>query len=253
MSLILGIDEAGRGPLIGPMIIAGTAVPEDDFESLLEMGVKDSKKLSREKLISLFTGLKKNYVLTLSAPHLHNKLMGGYRKVLTISAEEIDNSGKSLNTLTKEKTVLIIASLILQIRNTQKIKKVYLDCPEQNTYAYASEIEFLLKRDNEYLPYIPEIIAEHKADENHVPVSLASIFAKHQREASMLSIRAAYKDRGDCGSGYTSDQKTIYFLRDNLGEAGVDAVFRHSWATYRRMKALLGSGEIVRKKRIRKD
>ena len=42
---ICGIDEAGRGPLAGPVVIAGVIMPED---SMIE-GVNDSKKVSEKK------------------------------------------------------------------------------------------------------------------------------------------------------------------------------------------------------------
>ena len=46
---ILGIDEAGRGPVIGPMVICGIALWERDISELVKIGVKDSKLLSRKK------------------------------------------------------------------------------------------------------------------------------------------------------------------------------------------------------------
>lgn len=51
---VCGIDEAGRGPLMGPLVIAGVVLPEGMHDLLRELGVKDSKKiLSREKRESL--------------------------------------------------------------------------------------------------------------------------------------------------------------------------------------------------------
>ena len=41
---IMGVDEAGRGPVLGPMVIGGIVVPEKMNPVLERMGVKDSKK-----------------------------------------------------------------------------------------------------------------------------------------------------------------------------------------------------------------
>lgn len=46
---VLGIDEAGRGPVIGPLVVAGVMIPERKFSILRKMGVKDSKKLTPER------------------------------------------------------------------------------------------------------------------------------------------------------------------------------------------------------------
>ena len=45
----IGIDEAGRGPAIGPLVVCALAMPESEKEILKSIGVKDSKKISRQK------------------------------------------------------------------------------------------------------------------------------------------------------------------------------------------------------------
>ena len=50
---VCGVDDAGRGPVIGPLIIAGVLVEEEKVSELKELGVRDSKTLpavKREKL-----------------------------------------------------------------------------------------------------------------------------------------------------------------------------------------------------------
>ena len=46
---VAGIDEAGRGPAMGPMAMAIVSVKKSDEFKLRTMGVKDSKKLSAKK------------------------------------------------------------------------------------------------------------------------------------------------------------------------------------------------------------
>ncbi|MHC1590517.1 MAG: ribonuclease HII, partial [Candidatus Helarchaeales archaeon] len=46
MVIVAGIDEAGRGPVCGPMVMAIVAVSEEQLDLLSELGVRDSKKIS---------------------------------------------------------------------------------------------------------------------------------------------------------------------------------------------------------------
>ena len=55
---ILGIDEAGRGPVIGPLIIAGVMIEEGEEYKI--DGVKDSKLLAHKKRIELDKKIKEN-------------------------------------------------------------------------------------------------------------------------------------------------------------------------------------------------
>ena len=55
---IIGVDEAGRGPVIGPLVVAALAIPPDDIEKLSKLQVKDSKELSpneRLRICLLYT------------------------------------------------------------------------------------------------------------------------------------------------------------------------------------------------------
>ena len=52
--LVAGADEAGRGPVIGPMVIAGVAVEESRIKELESLGVKDSKQLTKSQRKKLF-------------------------------------------------------------------------------------------------------------------------------------------------------------------------------------------------------
>jgi len=64
MATILGIDEAGRGPVIGPMVMCGVVVEECLVERLRALGVKDSKLLTseeREKIYPQILALVKSY------------------------------------------------------------------------------------------------------------------------------------------------------------------------------------------------
>ena len=58
MKLVCGIDEAGRGPVIGPLVIAGVVVNKEGLDKLKEIEVKDSKLLPHRKRIELSKKIK---------------------------------------------------------------------------------------------------------------------------------------------------------------------------------------------------
>ena len=57
--IIAGVDEAGRGSVLGPLFVAGVSIDEKDAKRLQELGVKDSKLLSPEKRVKLYREIRK--------------------------------------------------------------------------------------------------------------------------------------------------------------------------------------------------
>lgn len=199
---ILGIDEAGRGPVIGPMIIAGAMIDEKDIEKLSEM--KDSKLLPHKKRIELAGKIKK---------------VCKYH-IIEVSPEVIDaaifSNELNLNWLEAYKQAEII--------NELKPDKVFVDCPSINTKSFEEYLRNLLN--NKKI----ELVVEHKADFNYKIVSAASILAKVKREEAMDQIRGKY---GETGAGYPADPKTKLFLQKNWSK--YPEIFRKSWSTYKKM------------------
>ncbi|MBM3232724.1 ribonuclease HII [Candidatus Pacearchaeota archaeon] len=209
--LILGIDDAGRGPLIGPMMLAGVLIEERDERILKEEGVADSKKLTHLVRMKLADIIKD------SAKGWH---------VVSTSADQIDhalNNGINLNTLEAMKTAEIINKL-----NSGKEKiKVIVDCPSTNTRAWkATLIGYISKAEN------LDIYCEHKADANYPSVSAASILAKVAREEAIEKLQKEY---GDMGSGYPSDPYTIAFLKKHGKRLKDTGIFRTTWATWKQI------------------
>ncbi len=202
--LICGIDEAGRGPIIGPMVMAGALFSEEDEKKLKAMGVKDSKLLlpkERERLFDDIREIAKDSV------------------ILIIGPEEIDDAvqgkeGLNLNRLEAKKTA--------EILNALKPNVAYVDCPSNNTSAYnrllGSQLTFKPKK----------LITEHKADTRYVAVGAASILAKVTRDREIEKIKE--KIGKDFGSGYLSDQKTVAFFDKHHHD--YPHLFRKSWAPY---------------------
>ena len=152
MSLILGIDEAGRGCVIGPMIMCGFFIKDKHLEQLINLNVKDSKQLSVKK-----------------REQLYNELFPLAKKIIVkeITSATIDKF--NLNTLEKHITSEII--------NTLKSDTVYIDVPVRGKFIpkYVEEIRKTLK-------FKPDIIGANKADVIYPVVSAASIIAKVERQ-----------------------------------------------------------------------
>lgn len=202
---ILGIDEAGRGSVLGPMVIAGVVVPEKMEKILERMGVKDSKRLTPNRRTILSRKLKK---------------MFDY-EIVVISAREIDElraSGVNLNEIEKNAMESIIMKL--------EPEKAIVDAVDVK----AERFQQNLCNDTGF-----NVIAEHKADDKYIEVSAASIIAKAERDAQIAEINKEFIKSGGIGSGYPSDPTTKKFLTNYTYDEMPDFV-RRSWATVAKMK-----------------
>src|SRR3989344_4730715 len=182
--LTLGIDDAGRGPLIGPMIIAGVLLTTAQEAQLKKEKVRDSKLVVHKERVKLAVFIKKNSL--------------AYKVVKTFpqEIEPARGAGTNLNTLEAIKIADVINAL-----NTREYKKekihVIVDCPSTNIAAWQKTLtSFLADKENLI------ISCEHKADFNHVSAAAGSILAKTTREEEVEKIK---KEFGDIGSGYPSD------------------------------------------------
>ena len=208
--LICGVDEAGRGPVIGPMVFGAVVIDEDDEPKLEKLGVTDSKLLDPETRGDLFGKLK--------------KLALDY-KILSLSAADITEWMKSasLNEIEAIKT----AELLNSLEATPDI--CYVDCPDTVPARYSLSIKNLCKKE-------VKIIAEHKADMNYRVAGAASILAKVTRDSVIAELA---KEHGELGSGYPSDPVTQRWLDDcwKKNKRFPDIV-RKRWATVARKAQL---------------
>lgn len=214
--LIIGIDDAGRGPILGPMILAGVLVTTEQDKVLKEKGAVDSKIISHKVRMSVSKDILSNSI--------DNHVEVTYPNEIDSSI----NGGVNLNTLEAMKA----ASIINKLNNKKDKIKVVVDCPSVNTKAWKSKlIEFIDNSDN------LDIYCEHKADANYPSVSAASILAKVRREEEMDKIKKDYSKYGDVGSGYPSDPYTKEFLKQHGKELSNSGIFRKSWATWKNLFA----------------
>ncbi|HML05156.1 MAG TPA: ribonuclease HII [Methanobacterium sp.] len=198
---IIGIDEAGRGPVIGPLVVGGVAVEEEKLEKIEKLQLKDSKRLTpaRRKVMAR----RINKIAECHTVH--------------IQAMDIDNlraKGINLNEIEK-----IAIKKVIALSNPDF---AYIDCLDINPQRFRDEMENFRNSLN--------VIAEHKADDTYPIVSAASIIAKVERDMEIEKLRKEYRD---IGSGYPSDPKTIAFLKKYSYE-NLPYFVRKSWATVKK-------------------
>lgn len=206
--LLLGADEAGKGPVIGSMFVAGLVIEEDRLFDLAGFGVKDSKLLTpakRERLAKKIAGIATDQYILEVQPHVIDEL----RAVITMN----------------EIMVKSFSSVVARLH----ADRAFLDAADVNAQRFAERVKATSKT-------TMDLIAEHKADQRHQVVSAASILAKVQRDASMRELEVAMNCK--IGSGYPHDKDTIAFLERWVKEnRELPPCARHSWATSQRIKA----------------
>ena len=176
---ICGIDDAGRGSMLGPLVIAGISIDKKKIRKLSVLGVKDSKKLTpkkREELYKKIISLVDSYY------------------VLRISPKSIDTSvaKHGLNKLEAKYMAKVVTKL--------KPDTSFVDSCDVNPKRFGKEIS-KLSNNNKIKSY-------HHADSRFIVVSAASILAKVTRDRAIARLRKNH----NIGSGYPSDTKTIKFV-----------------------------------------
>ncbi|WP_406669904.1 ribonuclease HII [Methanolobus sp. ZRKC4] len=206
---VAGIDEAGKGPVIGPMCIGGVLVEESKINALKNLGVADSKKIAPKKRGQLASQIEK----------YSEKIF-----VFEVSPQQIDEFRR----LMSMNDIMVLA-----------FSKVLEELHPDEAYVDAADVKeerFGKRLLQEYAKKHPErakdisIVSRHQADAIYPVVSAASIVAKVRRDALIEDIK---KEIGiDFGSGYPSDPKTKQFLKDWFREHGeLPDIVRHSWKT----------------------
>jgi len=218
--MVAGLDEAGRGAIIGPLILCGIMVDESDIEKLVEIGVKDSKLLSKKRRVKL-----RDEIL---------KIVSDYR-ITGIPPSEIDSAVRI------HRFNHLEARYFSEIIDQLKPDIAYVDSPLRSYRRFSAMVESFCK-------WKCRVIALCHADRDIPVVSAASIIAKTRRDEVIESYTRIY---GELGSGYPSDRRTIEFLYNSLGKAEVDGIVRRSWRTYSsimRMKRQTGIDGYLRLK-----
>lgn len=205
MALILGIDEAGRGPVLGSMVMAGVLMDEKNLYKLDKLKVRDSKLLTpkqREHLFDKIKKISKNYIIVVQPKEIDEALLSDH---LNLNWLEAHKSAEIINRLSPDSAIV--------------------DCPSSNIKKYEIYLRKLLK--NKKI----KTIVEHKADYNHKICAAASILAKVTRDREIKKLQEVIPH--NIGSGYASDPYTIDFLEKHHEKYGY--LIRKTWASYKNL------------------
>jgi len=203
VGLVLGLDEAGRGPVLGPLVICGYVIGDGDEGALRKMGVADSKVLSPEERSRLAPLLRKAAVRVV---------------MRVIAPAEVDHAvnGGGLNQLEVREFVSIIREVAPDT--------VQLDALTSRPGRFGRLIGELVR------PLKPVMVSENRADSRYPAVQAASVLAKVERDAAISALQAGY---GDVGSGYPNDPLTKAFLK-GCDPRNYPPCVRRSWKTVAR-------------------
>jgi ribonuclease HII len=197
-TMFCGVDEAGKGAVLGPMVVAAVACRDD--EDLAPLGVKDSKKLTPKKREQLYGELTRMFPFS----------------VRIIRPSEIDDTRKFVT------MNVLIARLHAEVITDLAPEYAYVDACDVIASRYGKMVTHFLGVDC-------RVIARHHADETVPAVSAASIVAKVTRDREVALLAEKF---GEIGSGYPSDPVTIRYLRDYIMERGRSPeIARKSWET----------------------
>ena len=199
---VVGIDEAGRGSVLGPLVLCGVVIAENRIKFLERLKVKDSKKISPKRRVVLSRKIRK-----ISEYHL-----------VKITANDIDvlrSSNVNLNEIEKIGMRKIIGK--------SGANTCIVDCFDIKPERLKNEIESTFPHLN--------VITEHNAEDKYAVVAAASIVAKVERDLEIAKIRKTFKE---IGSGYPSDPRTIEFIKNSYED--LPDFVRKSWATVSRLE-----------------
>lgn len=213
MVWIAGMDEAGRGPVVGSLVVCAYAIEEEKELLLRKLRVRDSKQLTKEQREAL-------------APRL---LQAGRAALVENTATELNQLMKrySLNDIEAMK----MAAALHALEENVRLDRVFVDSPDP-------VLDTFNKRLRKYYKGPAELLCDHKADQKYPVVSAASVVAKVARDEGIKKIVEEVGE--DFGSGYSHDERTIAFLKKHWKDKAhpIHKYVRSEWETAKKLKVI---------------
>jgi len=221
---VLGLDEAGRGAVLGPLVVAGVLVPEDGLARLVELGARDSKAVPRERRRGLLAAIVQEFWI----------------RTVVIPAKKVDEKGLTeLELIAAARIVRYAVSTICDQSSAASSSPpithhplpitVVMDAPvaPRAIPAFRASLASATGLPEGDFSIYP------KADSLHPAVSAASLAAKVIRDAYVVFL---HKEYGDFGWGYPGEGKVVEFLTRWLAERGeLPSICRTRWRTAKRL------------------
>ncbi len=223
--ILCGGDEAGRGAILGPLVISIVAIKSTSLHRLSEIGVRDSKMLSEKRRNQLYGEIES----------IASEIM--IDKITTKDINEAMRNHISLNELEAVRFANLFDSM------GSEVSSIYLDSPDVIAERFGTRFKLSsskpikvigIKAAGQKGVRYTKVIAEHKADVRYPVVSAASIIAKVTRDREIKKLERELKLH--IGSGYPSDYKTIEIIMKNLKTGALKEHIREKWSTMDRIK-----------------
>lgn len=208
-----GVDEAGKGPVLGPMVAACVVGPPSSVPDEID----DSKRIPPDRREELAAAIQEHEALSVG--------------IATVEVHRIDDPATDMTSLTVTAHADAIAdAAVTTLEGT-------VDAGEVDAHRFGRRVATACAdRD-------VAVTARHGADESNDLVSAASVIAKVERDTAIAEIAAAY---GDIGSGYPADPRTRQFLADFVRESGaLPDCARRTWQTSRDVLAAAEQGTLT--------
>lgn len=237
--IVLGIDEAGRGPVLGSMVYSLAYSLKSNLKILNDNEFDDSKKLTDLKRTQLF------YKICTGLNELSENI--GY-SITNLTARDISSemmnsmNFNNLNNQAHETTIKLITQTLQLLGNNKRnvrVSEIYIDTVGPPTTYQAKLIE-------KFSSFNIKITVSKKADSIYPIVSAASVVAKVTRDIILEQYNLKFHPNISYGSGYPGDPKTVLWLNVSMNRfLGWNQVVRYSWQTTRTLLKQKSDLEII--------
>ncbi|MGC9779969.1 MAG: ribonuclease HII [Candidatus Heimdallarchaeota archaeon] len=212
--IVVGADEAGRGLIIGPMVIGASAIDNSIADNFRQLGIKDSKKYTSVRKIDEHANAIKKTSFAWS--------------VKVLSAEVLNNFNKNGMTMDEAEAFAFFRAIEEIVKKVKGVQEYQVD-----NFQAVARLKSLLKKNNSTRHI--KLIVMPKAESKYIAVSAGSILARSKSLHELSNIRNKY---GNFGSGSTNDIKTINWLKQYYREnqKWPSKIVRTHWKTIDRLE-----------------